>query len=126
MNYHHATNLRHSFRCAAGIVALATIFVSVPVSAGNKKSPLQLVNLNTATALESQQVPRFGPSTTDKILKIVKSCGQFKSVDDLRAIKGIGPKRMEKNAQVRQRRQTRCAEKGGEHRGNFVGVAVYC
>jgi hypothetical protein len=24
------------------------------------------------------------------------SCGQFKSVDDLRAIKGIGPKRMEK------------------------------
>jgi type II secretory pathway component PulK len=32
----------------------------------------------------------------DKILKMRKSYGQFKSVDDLRAIKGIGPKRMEK------------------------------
>jgi len=52
--------------------------------------------LNTATALELQQVPGIGPSTADKILKMRKSYGQFKSVDDLRAIKGIGAKRMEK------------------------------
>jgi len=51
--------------------------------------------LNTATALELQQVPGIGPSTADKILKMRKSYGQFKSVDDLRAIKGIGAKRME-------------------------------
>jgi len=84
------------FRCAAPIVALAMIFVSAPVLAGNKKPPLQPVNLNTATVLELQQVPGIGPSTADKILKMRKSYGQFKSVDDLRAIKGIGPKRMEK------------------------------
>jgi competence protein ComEA len=54
------------------------------------------VNLNTATTLELQRVPGTGPSTADKILKMRKSYGQFKSVDDLRAIKGIGPKRMEK------------------------------
>jgi len=54
------------------------------------------VNLNTATALELQQVPGIGPSTADKILKMRKSYGAFKSVDDLRAIKGSGPKRMEK------------------------------
>jgi len=52
------------------------------------------VNLNTASALELQQVPGIGPSTADKIVKMRKSYGQFKSVDDLRAIKGIGPKRM--------------------------------
>jgi len=57
---------------------------------------LHPVNLNTATASELQQVPGIGPSTADKILKMRKSYGPFKSVDDLRAIKGIGPKRMEK------------------------------
>jgi competence ComEA-like helix-hairpin-helix protein len=88
-------SIRRSVRCAATIVALAIIFVA-PVLTGNKKPPLQPVNLNTATALELQQVPGIGPSTADKILKMRKSYGQFKSVDDLRAIKGIGPKRMEK------------------------------
>jgi hypothetical protein len=39
---------------------------------------------------------RDRPSTADRILKMRKSYGPFKSVDDLRAIKGIGPKRMEK------------------------------
>lgn len=38
----------------------------------------------------------MGPSTAANILKMRKSYGLFKSVDDLRAIKGIGPKRMEK------------------------------
>jgi competence ComEA-like helix-hairpin-helix protein len=86
---------RYSFCCAA-IFVLAIIFVSAPVLRANKKPPLQPVNLNTATALELQQVPGIAPSTADKILKMRKSCGQVKSGDDLRAIKGIGPKRMEK------------------------------
>ena len=41
-------------------------------------------------------MPGIGPSTADKILQMRKSYGAFKSVDDLLAIKGIGPKRMEK------------------------------
>ena len=53
------------------------------------------MNLNTATALELQQVPGIGPSTANKILKMRKWYGRFKSFDDLGAIKGIGPKRME-------------------------------
>jgi len=88
--------MRRSFRCTAAAFALAMTVASAPVSAGNKKPPLQPVNLNTATALELQQVPGIGPSAADKILKMRKSYGAFKSVDDLRAIKGIGPKRMEK------------------------------
>src|SRR5260370_38600432 len=71
-------------------------FVAAFFLGEKKKPPLQPVNLNTATVLELQQVPGIGPSTADKILKMRKSYGQFKSVDDLRAIKGIGPKRMEK------------------------------
>jgi competence ComEA-like helix-hairpin-helix protein len=61
-----------------------------------KKPPEHPINLNTASAAELQQVPGIGPSTADKILQTRKSYGAFKSVDDLRAIKGIGPKKLEK------------------------------
>jgi competence ComEA-like helix-hairpin-helix protein len=71
------------------------LLVSVPLHA-TKKPPLQPINLNTATASRLQEVPGIGPATADKILKMRKAYGAFKSVDDLRAIKGIGPKRLEK------------------------------
>ena len=77
------------------ILALMMIFLNALVSQANKRPPLQPVNLNTAAALELQQVPGIGPSTADKILKMRRSHGQFKSVDDLRAIKGLGPERLE-------------------------------
>lgn len=62
----------------------------------NKKPPAAPVNLNTATSEELQQVPGIGPVTAEKILQMRKAYGAFKSVDDLLAIKGIGPKRLEK------------------------------
>jgi comEA protein len=61
-----------------------------------KKPPAHPVNLNTATSEELQQVPGIGPSTAQKILQARKSYGAFKSVDDLQAIQGIGPRRLEK------------------------------
>ena len=61
-----------------------------------KKPPARPVNLNTATSQELQQVPGIGPATADKILQMRKSYGAFKSVDDLLAIRGLGPKRLEK------------------------------
>jgi len=61
-----------------------------------KKPPAHPINLNTATAAELQQVPGIGPSTADKILQMRKSYGAFKTVDDLRAVRGIGEKRLAK------------------------------
>ena len=61
-----------------------------------KKPPAHPINLNTANATDLQQVPGIGPSTAQKILDTRKSYGAFKSVDDLLAIKGIGPKKLEK------------------------------
>jgi competence ComEA-like helix-hairpin-helix protein len=61
-----------------------------------KKPPAHAVNINSAGATELQQVPGIGPSTAQKILDTRKSYGVFKSVDDLLAIKGIGPKKLEK------------------------------
>jgi competence ComEA-like helix-hairpin-helix protein len=61
-----------------------------------KKPPAQPVNINAATSEELQQVPGIGPATADKILQMRKSYGAFKSVNDLLAIRGLGPKRLEK------------------------------
>jgi competence ComEA-like helix-hairpin-helix protein len=61
-----------------------------------KKPPEAPINLNTATSEELQLVPGIGPVTAEKILQMRKSYGAFKSVDDLRAVRGIGPKRLEK------------------------------
>jgi len=71
-------------------------FIAAISVEAKKKPPEQPINLNTATAAQLQEVPGIGPATADKILKMRKSYGAFKSVDDLRAIKGIGPKRLEK------------------------------
>jgi competence protein ComEA len=86
LHYSLATSLLSSFLmlcCADAVLA-------------KKKPPAHPVNLNTAASKELQLVPGIGPSTADKILQMRKSYGAFKSVDDLLAIKGIGPKRLEK------------------------------
>lgn len=68
----------------------------LPAVLAKKKPPAHPININTAGATELQQVPGIGPSTAQKILDTRKSYGAFKSVDDLLAIKGIGPKKLEK------------------------------
>src|SRR5271168_4980104 len=78
---------------------LAILFLCLflcPALFAKKKPPAAPVNLNTATSEQLQQVPGIGPSTADKILQMRKSYGAFKSVDDLLAVRGIGPKRLEK------------------------------
>ena len=76
------------------LLAICCLFPVVLLA--KKKPPLAPININTATSEELQQVPGIGPVTAEKILQMRKSYGLFKSVDDLRAIRGIGPKRLEK------------------------------
>jgi competence ComEA-like helix-hairpin-helix protein len=71
------------------------VFV-VPYTVGKKKPPTQPININTASSDQLQQVPGIGPVTAQKILQMRKSYGAFKSVNDPMAIRGIGPKRLEK------------------------------
>src|SRR5271169_1690913 len=75
------------------LAAFGALAGSLPAK---KKPPAAPINLNTASSEELQQVPGIGPVTAEKILQMRKSYGAFKSVDDLSAIRGIGPKRLEK------------------------------
>jgi competence ComEA-like helix-hairpin-helix protein len=83
------------WRSVALAISLAACLFGSPLFA-KKKPPASPVNLNTATSEQLQQVPGIGPSTADKILQMRKSYGAFKSVNDLLAVRGIGPKRLEK------------------------------
>jgi comEA protein len=93
LHYQAAMAWRSLARLSFVLVALCAI---PAVLAANKKPPAAPINLNTATSDELQQVPGIGPVTAEMILQMRKSYGPFKSVDDLRAIRGIGPKRLEK------------------------------
>ena len=77
-------------------VAISLCLLIAPQSFAKKKPPTQPINLNTASSTQLQLVPGIGPATADKILQMRKSYGAFKSVNDLMAIRGIGPKRLEK------------------------------
>lgn len=84
-------------RSVRAVIALIGAFCCFAIGVtANKKPPAAPVNLNTATSEELQTVPGIGPATAEKILLMRKNYGAFKSVDDLLAIKGLGPKRLEK------------------------------
>jgi competence protein ComEA len=53
------------------------------------------VSLNTATAEQLDELDGVGPATAEKILEWRKQHGGFSSIDDLKQISGIGPKRFD-------------------------------
>jgi competence protein ComEA len=53
------------------------------------------ISLNAATPEQLDELEGIGPGTAQKILDWRKQHGGFRSVDDLKQISGIGPKRFE-------------------------------
>ena len=55
----------------------------------------QLVDLNRASAADFDQLPGVGPVLAKRMVDYRKSIGRFGAVEDLRAVKGIGKKKLE-------------------------------
>jgi competence protein ComEA len=53
-----------------------------------------LINVNEASAAELQRLPRIGPVLSQRIIE-ERNRARFRSVDELRRVKGIGPKTLE-------------------------------
>jgi hypothetical protein len=102
------------------LLALAMITAIAPVSRANKKPPLRPVNLNTATALESQLVPGIGSATADKILKMRKSYGPFKFTRH----QGCRAEAHGKNAQIHHGRQEPGIKKPGQRSDHDCKIAA--
>jgi len=52
------------------------------------------ISLNSASASELDRLPGVGPATAAKILEYRREHGGFSSVDELLAVRGIGPKKL--------------------------------
>ncbi|WP_130804460.1 ComEA family DNA-binding protein [Acinetobacter ihumii] len=61
------------------------------------KNAGQKVNINKASVLELQQLHGIGEKKAQAIVEYRNQNGQFKNMNDLLNIKGIGPKFIEKN-----------------------------
>jgi competence protein ComEA len=53
------------------------------------------LDLNLASAEELQRLPGIGPVLAQRVVDLRNAHGKFRTVEDLRDVKGIGKKRME-------------------------------
>lgn len=54
------------------------------------------VNINSAKAEELATLPGIGPAKAEAIVKYRQANGNFKKIEDLKAVKGIGDKMIDK------------------------------
>jgi len=70
------------------LMMFTTMFVAVETYASD------IVNINTATVEQLQQVKGIGASTAAAIVAYRKSHGDFSSLKELMSVKGIGEKKL--------------------------------
>lgn len=64
--------------------------------AAPKRSHQGLLDLNRATDKDFDALPGVGPKLAERIMKYRQSVGFFRSLDELRSVKGIGKKTFER------------------------------
>jgi competence ComEA-like helix-hairpin-helix protein len=85
---------RRVARHLAAATVLVVLFAFV-ASAQKKVPPASPIDLNTATLAQLEQLPGVGPSMAQTILNM-RAKTRFQHVDDLLAIHGMSPNRLDK------------------------------
>jgi competence ComEA-like helix-hairpin-helix protein len=73
-----------------------SVFAARSVPAAPSSLRQQPVNINTAGIEELDGLPGVGPAMARQIVEYRTNHGPFKSLQELRSIKGMGPKKLEK------------------------------
>lgn len=71
------------------------IFRELPAQNGGSTSN-NLININTADEKELQQIKGIGPALAGRIIDYRENNGAFKSIDEIKKVRGIGDKTFEK------------------------------
>jgi competence protein ComEA len=73
-------------------VLICVCFAPYSFAQAQKKGPVSLVNINTATRTELIQIPKIGEKTADQIVEFRKIHGPYKRIEEIMNIKGVGEK----------------------------------
>jgi competence protein ComEA len=91
-----------------GVFLLAPAMVYAQATAPGAEKGGSIVNLNTASAADLENLPGIGAKMAERILEYRQKNGPFKKIEDLMNVKGIG----EKNFLKLKARLTVTAPKG--------------
>jgi competence protein ComEA len=80
-------------RAFVGVFAVVLMVAALAAhAAGAEKAP---ININTATAAELTTIQGIGPAKAQSIIDYREKNGTFKTVEDLKLVRGIGDKMLE-------------------------------
>jgi comEA protein len=74
-----------------GLAALLVVLSFAPVHA-QSTAPKAKININTAPASELESLPRIGPKVAQRIIDFRTKNGDFKKVEEIMKVQGIGEK----------------------------------
>ncbi len=84
------TNKTHKGLSVGLMVAL--VILSIGWAYAQTAAPKGKVNINTASQSELEALPRIGPKVAQRIIEFRTQNGNFKKVEDIMKVKGIGEK----------------------------------